>query len=158
MKQNTQNGTYIIRIHKNKIKQKHTKHSTIYTIIYIISYHVIYHTFMISKVLRAVHMTPCNWLTSQHFEETSCFPSARYKLKTGQFRGKVVQREPLILKKRVCADGRSGEEEQVRRRRRKKLRERRWKRRGGRENGQDVNEVRGYEVLKWSRAPKMKEF
>jgi hypothetical protein len=40
---------------------------------------------MTSEVLRAVHMTPCNWLTSQRFEETFCFPSARYKLKTGQF-------------------------------------------------------------------------
>jgi hypothetical protein len=42
MKQNTQNGTYItVRIHKHnnkkyiiyKIKQKHTKHTTIYTMI-----------------------------------------------------------------------------------------------------------------------------
>jgi len=42
MKQTTQNGTYItIRIHKHnntkyiiyKIKQKHTKHTTIYTMI-----------------------------------------------------------------------------------------------------------------------------
>jgi hypothetical protein len=47
---------------------------------------VFYHTFKISQFLRAVNLTPCNWLTGQPFEETSSFPSARYKLKKGQLR------------------------------------------------------------------------
>ena len=41
---------------------------------------------MISQFLRAVNLTPCNWLAGQCFEETSSFPSARYKLTKGQFR------------------------------------------------------------------------